>query len=370
VNPGALLFNSQGVGMTSPNQAVTVTNMGSAPLTISNVAASGDFSPQNGCSSVAAAGGTCTIQVAFTPTASGNRTGTLTLTDNSAGGPHTISLAGAVGLVNVSFSPSPLSFPTTNVNQNVAESFTFTNTGVLPLVISNVQVTGPFSPTGVVCTYLVGGATCSGNQIIFSPTATGQITGALTITDNAPGSPHVLALSGTSVATLGLGYSVSSAPNIDVTAGSSGAIEIDVGGAGISGSVTLTCSGVPAGATCSISPSSLQISATSPSRVELSVTTTARSQVPFLSPNAFPWLWTVAVLVGLVLFRIAVATPVLKARWHLVPLFALVLCACGGNGPSSGGGAGSGTPAGNYTIVVTATSGSTTQTLNVPLTVQ
>jgi Abnormal spindle-like microcephaly-assoc'd, ASPM-SPD-2-Hydin/Beta-propeller repeat len=374
VNPGALLFNSQGVGMTSPAQTVTVTNMGSAALSISNVAASGDFSIQNGCSSVAAAGGTCSIQVFFTPTATGNRTGTLTLTDNSAGSPHTISLAGAVGLVDVSFSPSTLSFPPTNVHQNVAESFTFTNTGVLPLVISNVQITGPFSPTGVVCTYLVGGATCSNNQIIFSPTATGPITGALTIIDNALGSPHVLPLSGTSVATLGLGISVSSAPNIDVTAGSSGAVEIDVGGAGIGGSVTLTCSGVPAGATCSISPSTLQISDTSPSRIELSVTTTARSQLPFLSPNAFPCLWTVAVLVGLVLIRIVVAPPSLKARWRLVPLFALVLCACGGNGPSSGdgggGSSGGGTSAGNYTIVVTAKSGSTTQTLNVPLTVQ
>ncbi len=373
VNPGALLFNSQGVGMTSPNQAVTVTNMGSAPLTISNVAASGDFSAQNGCSSVAAAGGTCTIQVAFTPTATGNRTGTLTLTDNSAGSPHTFSLGGAVGLVNVSFSPSSLSFPTANLYSNFQQTVTLTNTGVLTLSVTNVQISGPFSQSGV-CTYLVGGANCPNIQITFNPTVVGPATGALTITDNAPGSPHVLPISGTAVATLGLGFAPSNAPDIFVAAGSTGSTELNIGGAGIGGSVTLSCSGVPAGATCSISPSTLQISDTSPSRIELSVTTTARSQLPFLSPNAFPCLWTVAVLVGLVLIRIVVAPPSLKARWRLVPLFALVLCACGGNGSSSGdgggGSSGGGTSAGNYTIVVTAKSGSTTQTLNVPLTVQ
>jgi hypothetical protein len=374
VNPGALLFNSQAVGMTSPAQAVTVTNMGSAPLTISNVAASGDFSIQNGCSSVAAAGGTCTIQVFFTPTATGNRTGTLTLTDNSAGSPHTISLGGAVGLVGVSFSPATLTFPSTNVNSNFQQTVTLTNTGVLPLNITNVEISGPFTQSGV-CTYLVGGASCPNIQIDFSPTAAGPAVGALGITDNAPGSPHLLPITGTGVTSLGLGFSTpSEAQGIDVAAGSSGSTGLSAGGAGIGGSVSLTCSGAPAGATCSISPNTIQITATSKIEFALNVTTTARSQLLFLTPNTFPWLWTIAAFVALMLLiQIAVAQSSLKARWRLVPLFALALCACGGGGSSSGdggGGSGNGTPAGNYTIVVTGVSGSTTQSFNVPLIVQ
>jgi hypothetical protein len=373
VNPGALLFNSQAVGITSPAQAVTVTNMGSAPLTISNVAATGDFSIQNGCSSVAAAGGTCPIQVAFTPTATGNRTGTLSLTDNSAGSPHTISLAGAVGLVSVSFSPATLAFPSTNVNSNFQQTVTLTNTGVLPLSITNVQISGPFTQSGV-CTYLVGGASCPNIQIIFSPTASGPATGALGITDNAPGSPHLLPLTGTGVTSLGLGFAnPSEAQGIGVTAGSSGITELSAGGAGIGGSVSLTCSGAPAGATCSISPSTIQISATSTTPFALTVNTTARSQVLFFLPNQFPWQWVMTALVALMMLILnAVPRPSLKARWRLVPLFALALCACGGGGSSSGdgsGGSGNGTPAGNYTIVVTAKSGSTTESFNVPLTV-
>jgi hypothetical protein len=367
VSPGSLLFNAQALGMTSPPQTVIITNMGSAPLSISNATATGDFSAQNGCSSVAVAGGTCAIQVSFTPTATGNRAGTLTIIDNSAGSPHTISLSGAVGLVAARFSPSSLSFPATNLYANLQQTVTLTNTGELPLIITNVQVSGPFSQMGL-CTYLVGGASCSNLGISFSPTTSGPATGALTITDNAVGSPHVLSLTGTGVASLGLGFAPSNF-GVSVSAGSTGGTVLTVGGAGIAGSVNLSCSGVPAGATCSLSPSTLQVSATSASRTELTVTTTARSHLLLLSPIPLRWLCALTVLALTLVLRAATASPSLRARWRLIPLFAMALCACGGGGSSGGGGA-SGTPAGNYTIVVTGTSGSTTQSFNVSLTVQ
>jgi len=56
---------------------------------------------------------------------------------------------------------------------------------------------------------------------------------------------------------------------------------------------------------------------------------------------------------------------VAKTRLALRPL-ALALCACGGSGSNSSGG----TPAGTYTLAITAKSGSVTQTLNLTLIVQ
>jgi hypothetical protein len=61
------------------------------------------------------------------------------------------------------------------------------------------------------------------------------------------------------------------------------------------------------------------------------------------------------------------AASVHSARWRFVPLMALALCACGGGSSVKNGG---GTPAGNYTLVITANSGTNTQSLNLPLTVQ
>jgi Subtilase family/Abnormal spindle-like microcephaly-assoc'd, ASPM-SPD-2-Hydin len=92
--PAALTFASQTTGTSSAGQAVTLTNTGSAALTISSIAASGDFAQTNTCGSSVAAGANCTITVTFTPTATGSRTGALTIADNASGSPHTVGLSG------------------------------------------------------------------------------------------------------------------------------------------------------------------------------------------------------------------------------------------------------------------------------------
>src|SRR5439155_25240257 len=91
---------------TSAAQAVTLTNTGSATLTITSITASGDFSQTNTCGSPVIIGGTCTITVTFTPTVAGSRTGTLSVTDNASGSPHTAALSGK-GTTSAAVSPSP-----------------------------------------------------------------------------------------------------------------------------------------------------------------------------------------------------------------------------------------------------------------------
>jgi hypothetical protein len=53
-----------------------------------------DFAQTNNCGSVLAAAASCTINVTFTPTATGTRTGALWITDNAVGSPQAISLSG------------------------------------------------------------------------------------------------------------------------------------------------------------------------------------------------------------------------------------------------------------------------------------
>ena len=94
VTPGASASPSQTVGTTSPAQAVTLQNPGTGAASISSIGASGDFAQTNGCGGSLAAGASCTINVTFTPTAAGARTGTLTITSNAPGSPTTASLSG------------------------------------------------------------------------------------------------------------------------------------------------------------------------------------------------------------------------------------------------------------------------------------
>lgn len=86
-------FGNQANGTTSTAKTVTVTNTGNATLTITNVAASGDFAV-SGCVTSLSIGSTCTLNITFTPTTTGRRRGTVALTDNASGSPQVIRLFG------------------------------------------------------------------------------------------------------------------------------------------------------------------------------------------------------------------------------------------------------------------------------------
>jgi hypothetical protein len=97
--PASLTFPKRLVGTTSPAKTVTLTNSGNAALNISAIAASGDFALTTVAKSCKvgtpiAAGKTCKIKVTFTPTQTGTRTGSVTLTDDAPNSPQSIPLTG------------------------------------------------------------------------------------------------------------------------------------------------------------------------------------------------------------------------------------------------------------------------------------
>jgi Abnormal spindle-like microcephaly-assoc'd, ASPM-SPD-2-Hydin len=94
LSKSSLAFGSQALGTTSAAQSVTVTNNQAIPLSVSTIAATGDFAQKNNCGLTVAAGGKCKVSVTFTPTAVGTRTGSLTITDDAASSPQIVSLSG------------------------------------------------------------------------------------------------------------------------------------------------------------------------------------------------------------------------------------------------------------------------------------
>ncbi|GAA3305089.1 choice-of-anchor D domain-containing protein [Dactylosporangium vinaceum] len=94
-NPGSLTFGGTVVGTSAATQTVTLNNSGTTAATVSAIAASGDFSQTNTCGSSIAVGASCAVTVRFTPTASGSRTGTLTVTSSANNSPATVSLSGS-----------------------------------------------------------------------------------------------------------------------------------------------------------------------------------------------------------------------------------------------------------------------------------
>jgi hypothetical protein len=93
-SPSALTFGSQALNTTSAAQTVTIRNTGTASATGVGVSVSGDFTQTGNCGSTIAAGASCTVEVSFRPTASGSRTGTLTIASNATNSPTTVALSG------------------------------------------------------------------------------------------------------------------------------------------------------------------------------------------------------------------------------------------------------------------------------------
>src|SRR5207302_3972643 len=141
------------------------------------------------------------------PTATGTRTGTVTVTDSATGSPHKLSRSGSgvssgTGTPAVSLSPTSLSFGNQTVGTaSAAHVVTLKNTGTATLGISGITHTVGsfyFGPGGTCISTLAAGASCTFN-VVFKPATTGTLTGTVTVTDNATGSPQKVGLTGSGV---------------------------------------------------------------------------------------------------------------------------------------------------------------------------
>jgi hypothetical protein len=204
----SLSFGDQVVGTSSAPHTVTLSN-GSSVLAsnLTNIAITGtnaaDFSQANTCGSGLPPGGECTITATFAPSRIGPRSASVTITDNAAGSPEVVALSGT-GVVsgpNVTVSATSLMFATQLVGtSSLAQSVTLSNYGTATLNITSIGFAGAdpgdFHETNTCGSSVVPGASCTIN-VTFSPTQRGSRTAALSVPDNAPGSPQTVSLGGT-----------------------------------------------------------------------------------------------------------------------------------------------------------------------------
>ncbi len=210
--PTSLTFASQALNTTSAAQNITLTNTGNAALAISSVTVTGtnagDFAINNGCPSSLAANGNCTVSVTFKPTATGTRTAAVSFADNAAGSPQSVGLTGTGAAANApiaSFAPTSLTFTSQTINTtSPSQTITLTNTGNAALTISSVTITGAnagdFAVNNGCPASLAANANCA-IGVTFKPTASGTRTAAVSVADNAAGSPQSVGLTGTGAST-------------------------------------------------------------------------------------------------------------------------------------------------------------------------
>jgi hypothetical protein len=292
LSPTTLPFAEQPVGTSSTPQTLTLNNNGDALLTITSLVISGNYAQTNTCGSSVAAGTNCTIDVTFTPTAAGTRTGTVTITDDAVGSPRVVLLTGTGVAPNVALSRTSVTFGNQGVGTTSAsQTVTLANTGNAPLAISSVAISGDFAETNTCGASVAASASCD-ISVTFTPTTTGTRTGTLTITDDATGSPHLVQLAGGGVAT----FSLSSPDSSATVSRGTDSTTFSISAAsqyGFTGSISLACLG-NAPANCAFSPASIapgesstltisNLTAVSASGLNLTVVGTSHSQTASLS---------------------------------------------------------------------------------------
>jgi hypothetical protein len=214
--PSSAPFGNVTVGNTN-SQTITLTNGGTANLTISQGSVSGNGFKITGLSTplTIQPGGNATFNAVFTPTGAGKVTGSVSLANDAPSSPYTIALSGT-GVTQtqvLTFNVSGLSFGNVSVGSNSSLPATLTNTGNASVTVSSSNTTGAgFTVSGV-----SPGETLNPNQSIpvtvqFAPSAAGAVNGNLTIVSNATDSPTSIGLTGTGTqqaATVALGWTAS-----------------------------------------------------------------------------------------------------------------------------------------------------------------
>jgi hypothetical protein len=287
----SLTFAGTLVGVTSSTQAITLKNTGTATLSFSGTgqgisisgAGASSFSQVNNCNASLGAGANCAITVSFTPAATGVLTATIIIADNAAGSPQKVTLSGTGTAPAVSLSPTLLAFSGTLINTGAtAQKITLKNTGTgaLSLGSGGISIIGTnassFSQTNTCGASLAAAASCI-ITVGFKPAATGVLSAAVMIADNASGSPQTVALTGTGTApavsfsaasltfaSTKVGTTATATQKVTLTNTGTGALTLSGAGLGISitgtnassFSQTNTCgTSVAAGASCTITVS-------------------------------------------------------------------------------------------------------------------
>lgn len=220
ISPGTYDFGSEAIGYPTVSELFTWTNNSASPASVSSVGInSSDFSVVAGtdaCTNMTIAGGSsCSVAVAFTPSAIGPRTGTLSIASGVFA--ETASLSGT-GVPPFSLSPGSLSFGSVAVGDNSSQTAILTSNAADPQPLPTLQVTNGFSVSTTGCANLVPALGTCAVTVTFSPTQLASQVGVQTgtLTAVVPLADQRTLLSGTGIADFTLTPATLSFGNQDV----------------------------------------------------------------------------------------------------------------------------------------------------------
>jgi hypothetical protein len=372
ISPDRLSFVQTQLGQSTAVQFATISNNSNLTASGLTIATSNSFSlTQSNCGSSLAPGASCSTGVIFTPTANGVVNGTLAVSSVTFAEPASavlVGIGGAAGSIQVQ--PGSLAFPSTGVGLiSAPRAMTLTNNGPVALLDLKFSLSSGFEVSSSTCGASIDPAAACIVQIAFAPASAGQQVGNLTVTSGSLAAPVQIVLSG-----MGFDFTVAAAGQSSKTVSSGQAATYTLTLTplnGSSGTFTFACSSLPANSSCSFNPGNTSVPANASGSVTVNVATGGSSSSASLAGPGDARSYMLP-LVCLVALPIAVGSR--KRKWWLTILMAglIGITSCAGAGGGGGGTPSSpngSTPAGTYSIVVTATASGVSHKTTLTLTV-
>jgi hypothetical protein len=204
-SPASLGFGNVTVGSTTSPQTVTLTNTGTGSVTVSQANLTGAGFSLSGLSLplTLTSGQTATFNLTFAPTTTGSVTGSVSVVSNATTSPANVSLSGTGVTLLLGASPASIGFGNVTVGINDPVTVSLTNSGTASVTVSQISVVGAgFSIAGISLPITLNAGNSTTFKTNFEPTATGSVTGSLSVVSNATNSPATVSLSGTGVSLL------------------------------------------------------------------------------------------------------------------------------------------------------------------------
>jgi len=233
------------------SKSVTLTNNGGTPVTISQVIPSAAGFQVSGLTAqtTIAPNQSIVFNTTFAPTKTGTASGALSIVSDASNSPLNISLSG-VALAAGALSPGPSSanFGNVTVGNNQTVPMTVTNTGGETVTLSSATVSGAgFTVTGLAAPVTLSTGQAAAFNVVFTPSAAGATSGALTINSNASNATLSIPLSGTGVALGQLGSNPASISFGNVQTGTSQSLNATLTNSGGTSLTILTATASGAG---------------------------------------------------------------------------------------------------------------------------
>ena len=229
--PTSIAFGSVAVG-SEATQTIKLENTGSGAIAISKVAFSGTGISVSGVTAPMTLDGgkSASLTVTYKPTSPTTLTGSVTVTSNASDSSMVIGINGTATSSTLAATPSSFSFGSVVVGSDTTQTIRLQNIGTSEVKISsltpsvaNVTISGITLPANL------APGTSATLTAAYKPTAAGGVSGKITVTSTAVGSPTIIDLSGTAAAaSIQLTPSATSLSFGDVTVGSSGTNEVTV----------------------------------------------------------------------------------------------------------------------------------------------